>query len=116
MKPTDDHAPDDGDLTKPRPGTVADDRLTADLASLQPAAASADLRNRIAGELAATVAPMPARRLVRGIAERLAWAAAGALAASLLITLASGRRGTGEPHATRPAEPAAVAAAAAAES
>ena len=111
MKPTDDHAPDDRDLTKPQPGTVADDRLAADLAGLQPAAAPADLRNRIAGELAATVAPTLARRLVRGIAERFAWAAAGALAASLVITLASGRREPGEPPATLPAQPAAVAAA-----
>lgn len=111
MKPTDDHAPDDRDRTKPQPGTVADDRLAADLAGLQPAAASADLRNRIAGELAATVAPTLARRLVRGIAERFAWAAAGALAASLVITLASGRREPGEPPATLPAQPAAVAAA-----
>jgi len=109
MKPTDDHAPDHRDLTKPRPDTIADDRLAADLAGLQPAAASADLRNRIAAELAAPVAPIPARRLVRGIAERLAWAAAGALAASLVITLASGRREPGEPPATLSAEPAAVA-------
>ena len=93
MMPTDDS---DGF----RGGAAADEGLAADLSGLQPAAVSAGLRSRIGADLAAAPAtPVPAARLWKKIAERLAWAAAGGVAASLAI-LVSGRERAGERSAT----------------
>jgi hypothetical protein len=87
MKPSDDHE-------QARHATAADERLAADLAGLRPMAASADLRARIAADLASAVEPAASRAgggLWRGVAERLAWAAAGAIAASLVLLVSRGQ-------------------------
>lgn len=103
--PRDDHSDDPGQREQ-----AADERLSAQLAGLRPAQPGPELRARIAAELAREprdrVAPVP-RRLLAAIGERLAWAAGGAVAASLAFLL------TGAVPAGR--EPAAVATVAATE-
>jgi hypothetical protein len=103
MTPTDDCDP-------PQPGAGADERLAADLASLRPAAATAALRARIAAELAGVSPAAPPARVSgrwRGFGERLAWAAAGAVAASLAMLLFRGERAREQPAVA--VQPAAVA-------
>lgn len=82
------------DRDSPRPDTATEERLAADLASLRPAPAGNDLRARIAAELAGMPSagrPARASGLWRGAAERLAWAAVGAVAASLVLLLSRGK-------------------------
>ena len=102
--------------------------LERELAALEPAPPSPGLRERIAAELAAAApgadlqsggktsaaGSPPARpgQPVRGVLERLAWAAGGALAATVVLGLPVG--GPERPAAPAPvveAEPAAVVAA-----
>ena len=84
--PRDDHPDDPGQRER-----TADERLPAQLAGLRPARPWPELRARIAAELAREprdrVAPSPPRPL-GAIGERLAWAAGGAVAASLAFLLA----------------------------
>jgi hypothetical protein len=69
------------------------ERLAAELAGLRPVRSGPDLRERIAAELRETGAgPAPRRRLA-AIGERLAWAAGGAVAASLAFVLAGAGSG-----------------------
>lgn len=65
---------------------VAEERQAAELAALRPAAPSAGLRSRIATELSRS-RPASFRGTWPGLVERLAWAAAGAVAASLVLVL-----------------------------
>ena len=111
--PRDDHPDDPG-----RRERAADERLSAQLAGLRPAQPGPELRARIAAEL--TVAERcdsfeaAPRGPLAAIGERLAWAAAGAVAASLAFLLARAVPAGREPAtvatvaATWPAEPAAV--------
>lgn len=109
--PSDDH-PDDPDQRE----RAAGERLSAELAGLRPAQPGPELRARIAAELAREprdrVASSP-RRPLAAIGERLAWAAGGAVAASLAFLLAASPAAR-EPAAvatvaaTGPAEPVAV--------
>lgn len=71
---------------------VAAERLSAQFAGLRPVQPGPDLRERIAAELAAEQGERPdasVPRLRLGVVgERLAWAAGGAVAASLALVLA----------------------------
>jgi len=110
--PRDDHPDDAGHRER-----AADERLSARLAGLRPVQPGAELRARIAVELAqercepSEAAP---RHRIGAIGERLAWAAGGAVAASLAFLLAGAVPAGREPvavatvAATAPAEPAAA--------
>lgn len=75
-----------------------DDRspFEEDLRRLVPAAPSAALRDRVAARIAAAAGPSVAVGGLRWLGERLAWAASGALAASLVVATWSGGRTGGE--------------------
>lgn len=110
--PRDDHSDDPGQRER-----AADERLSAQLAGLRPAQPGPELRARIAAELSLEprdrFAPPPSRPRA-AIGERLAWAAGGAVTASLAFLLAGAMPAGREPAAvatvaaTGPAEPAAV--------
>jgi len=90
MSPSD-VAPEDNPGHSPQPDRAADERLSAQLAGLRPVQPRADLRSRIAATLAAEAGDAEAvasRQRLGAIGERLAWAAAGAVAASLAFLVA----------------------------
>ena len=95
----------DDDDARGEPETEAAEGMILDLARLRPAAPSLALRERIAADLAAPLAteptssarsPTPAPRSFTWLAERMLWAAGGAIAAAVPFLL--------QPR-PRPAEP-----------
>jgi hypothetical protein len=92
MNPTDGSCDDHSDHAADA-NPDACERLAAELAGLRPVRSGPDLRARIAAELRETASgPAPRRRLA-AIGERLAWAAGGAVAASLAFVLAGAGSG-----------------------
>jgi hypothetical protein len=95
MNPTDGSCDDHFDhAAGPNPDPC--ERLAAELAGLRPVRSGPDLRARIAAELretGASPAPAAPRRRLAAIGERLAWAAGGAVAASLAFVLAGAGSG-----------------------
>lgn len=90
MSPSD-GSPEDNPDQSAHPGRAADERLSAQLAGLRPMQPGADLRSRISATLAAEAGEAEAgarRHRLGAIGERLAWAAAGAVAASLAFLVA----------------------------
>ena len=86
----------DDDDAREEQGAEAAEGMILDLARLRPAAASVALRERIAADLAAPLSretmssarsPMPAPRSFGWLAERMLWAAGGAIAAAVPLLL-----------------------------
>ena len=86
----------DDDDAREEQGAEAAEGMILDLARLRPAAASVALRERIAADLAAPLSrettfmarsPTPAPRGLGWLAERMLWAAGGAIAAAVLLLL-----------------------------
>jgi hypothetical protein len=90
-------------IDRSRDDHADDERLSAELGGLRPVQPGGDLRARIAAELARVepcdAAGPPPRRRLRAIGERLAWAAGGAVAASLALLLAGAEFTGREPTA-----------------
>ena len=86
----------ENDDAREEQGAEAAEGMILDLARLRPAAASVALRERIAADLAAPLSrettftarsPTPAPRGLGWLAERMLWAAGGAIAAAVLLLL-----------------------------
>lgn len=86
----------DDDDARGEPETEAAEGMILDLARLRPAAPSLALRDRIAADLAAPLgaattslarSPTPAPRSFAWLAERMLWAAGGAIAAAVPFLL-----------------------------
>ena len=86
----------ENDDAREEQGAEAAEGMILDLARLRPAAPSVALRERIAADLAAPLSrettftarsPTPAPRGLGWLAERMLWAAGGAIAAAVLLLL-----------------------------